>query len=103
MDTINKNGSKETTVTQLKNISQETNKFNNIKNKKPSSFATFHVENFYPSISIDLFKDATNCAKAIKDKNDGQLSIIIQSRKSMLFNNNELWVKRTGGKMLIFR
>ena len=99
LDTVNKNDSKETTMTQLKKTSQITNKFKNIKNKeKPSSLATFYVENFYPFISIDLFKDAANYAKAIANKNDRQLYIIIQSRKSMLFNNNELWVKRTGGE-----
>ena len=60
LDTINENILKETTVNQWKNTSQVINWFNNIKNKKASSFVNFYVENFYPSISIDLFTDAIN-------------------------------------------
>ena len=47
------------------------------------------VENFYPSISIDLFTDAISYAKTITNIDDDQLSIIMQSRKTLLFNNNE--------------
>ena len=60
LDTINENILKETTVNQWKNTSQVINWFNNIKNKKASSFVNFYVENFYPSISIDLFTDTIN-------------------------------------------
>ena len=56
----------------------------------------FDVENFYPSISIDLFTDAISYAKTITNIDDDQLSIIMQSRKTLLFNNNEPWVKKTG-------
>ena len=56
----------------------------------------FDVENFYPSISIDLFTDAISYAKIITNIDDDQLSIIAESRKTLLFKNNEPWVKRTG-------
>ena len=56
----------------------------------------FYVENFYPFISIDLFTDAISYAKTMTNINDDQLSIIMQSRKTLLFNNNEPWVKKTG-------
>ena len=56
----------------------------------------FDVENVYPSISIDLFADAISYPKTITNINDDQLSIIMQSRKTLLFNNTEPWVKKTG-------
>ena len=52
----------------------------------------FDVENFYPSISIDLFTDAISCAN---HKYSDQLSIILNSRKTLLFNNKEPRVKKT--------
>ena len=59
----------------------------------------FDVENFYPSIWIDLFTDAINYGKIITNIENDQLSIIMQSRKTLLFNNNEPWVKKTGEKI----
>ena len=56
----------------------------------------FDVENFYPSISIDLFTDAISYAKTITNIDDDQLSIIMQPREPLLFNNNQPWVKKTG-------
>ena len=60
----------------------------------------FDVENFYPSIWIDLFTDAINYGKIITNIENDQLSIIMQSRKTLLFSNNEPWVKKTGEKIL---
>ena len=63
LDTINENILKQTNVNQWKNTAQVITWFKNIKSKKTSSFVDFDVENFYPSISIDLFTDAISCAK----------------------------------------
>ena len=89
MDTINGNILKQTNVNQLKNILQLITWFKNIKRKKTSSFVNFDVENFYPSISIDLFTDTISYAKAITNIDDDQLSIRMQSRKTFLFDNIE--------------
>lgn len=67
------------------------------KEKNKSSFMNFHVENFYPSLSIYLFTDAIGCAKAITNIDDDQISIIMHSRKTLLFKNNEPWVKENFG------
>ena len=63
-----------------------------------SSFLNFDVESFYPSILIDLFTDAISYAKTITDIDDDQLSIIMQSRKTLLLTNNEPWIKKSGEK-----
>ena len=65
-------------------------------NQKTSSFANFDVENFYPSILIDLSTDAISYAKTITNILDDQLSLIMQWRKTLLFNSNEPCVKKTG-------
>ena len=95
LDTINENILKQTNVNQWKNTAQVITWFKNIKSKKTSSFVNFDVENFYPSISIDLFTDTISYAKTVTNINDDLLSIIMQSRKTLLFNNNETWVKKT--------
>ena len=54
----------------------------------------FNVENFYLSISIDLFTDAISYVKTITNINDDQLSIIMHSRKHLPLNNNEPWARK---------
>ena len=87
LDTINANILKQTNINQWKK-SQVITSFKNIKSKKTSSFVNFDVENFYPSISIDLFTDAISYAKTITNIDDDQLSMIMKSRKTLLFNNS---------------
>ena len=83
-------------VNKSKNTSQVITSFKNIKSKKASSFVHFNVENFYPSIWIDLFTYAISYAKTITNIDDDQLSIIMQSRKTLLFNNNIPCIKKSG-------
>ena len=96
LHTINENILIQTNVNQWKNTSQLISWFKNIKSKKASSFVNFDVENFYPSISIDIFTDAISYIKTITNIDDDQLSIIMQSRKALLFNSNEPWIKKSG-------
>ena len=87
LDIINANILKQTNINQWKK-SQVITSFKNIKSKKTSSFVNFDVENFYPSISIDLFTGAISYAKTITNIDDDQLSMIMKSRKTLLFNNS---------------
>ena len=59
--------------------------FVNIKNKESSSFIVFDMENFYPSISEDLFKSAIKFAKESIDISDYNLSFKNQARKTLVF------------------
>ena len=63
----------------------------------------FDVENFYPSISIDLFTDAISYAKTITNIDDDQLSIIMQSRKIYYLTTTNHGLKKLGKKNLTFR
>ena len=58
----------------------------------------FGIENFYPSISLQLFNKALQFAKCLCKITDGEIRIIMQVRKTPLFNNNEPWVKKSGNK-----
>ena len=93
---MNENIIKQTNINQWKNKLQLITWFKNIKSKKTSSFVNFDVENFYSSISIDLFTDAISYEKITTNINDDQFSTIMQSRKTLLFNNNEPWIKKSG-------
>ena len=56
----------------------------------------FDVESFYPSISLKRFTDSINFAKDYINISTEDLNIIIQSRKTLLFFNNEPGVKKDG-------
>ena len=94
LDQINQAIINKTKVNQWKNTSEVIKWFENSTNKNHSSFINFDVENFYPSISLKLFTDTINYAKNIIDINDQELAIIMQSRKTLLFQNGESWVKK---------
>ena len=92
LDKINKWLLSNAKLNKQKNTSDATSWLRNINNKKQSSFVNFDVENFYPSISEKLI-DAINFAKLSKNIKEQNLSIIMQSRKTLLFQNSEPWVK----------
>ena len=85
-------------VNQWKNTSNAINWFENINNKKQSSFLNFEVENFYPSISEKLLIDVINFAKSSANITEQDLFITMQSRKTLLFQNSEPWMKKLGNE-----
>ena len=58
----------------------------------------FDIENFYPSISLELFNDALNCAKTLTDISETDVSIMMQARKILLFNDSKPWLKKFGNE-----
>ena len=73
-----------------------------LKNLKQSnaSFIVFNIASFYPSISHELFHKAINFVKTIRDITDKDISIITQSRGTLLFNSKETWLKKAGNEEL---
>ena len=57
-----------------------------ISNKTQYSFIQFGVNNFYSSITRGLMKKALEFAKTIADIPDEELSVIMQSRKTLFFS-----------------
>ena len=85
-------------VNQWKNSQAVVEWFKNIRNKNNASFIVFDIESFYPSISPKLFHKAINFVKTIRDIPDKDISIIMQSRRTLLFNNKEPWLKKSGNE-----
>ena len=52
----------------------------------------------YPSIPPELFHKAINFVKTICDIPDKDISIIMQSRRTLLFNNKEPCLKKFGNE-----
>ena len=84
---INKSLLSNAKVNQWKKTSDAISWFKNINNKKQSPFINFDAENFYTSISEKLLIDALNFAKSSINITEQDLSIIIQFRKTLLFQN----------------
>ena len=70
--------------------------FEKITHKQTSSFICFDVENLYPSISSNLFKESIEFARQFIHIPDDDLSIIMQARKTLIFESTTPWIKKSG-------
>ena len=96
LDWINKSLIAFLHANQWKTTSSVIDWFENIPNKRQSSFIQFNVENFYPSISLTLFNNAIQYACQITEITNHDISIIKHFRKTLLFNNKQPWQKKSG-------
>lgn len=85
-------------LNQWKDTSDVIEWYKAIDDKQNSSFIQFDIESFYPSIKKELFDNAILFAKTITDISDEELNIIMESRKTLLFNNEIPWVKKEGNE-----
>ena len=72
--------------------------FKNIKNKGKCIFMQYDIEEYYPSISEDLLRKAIDYARTFVNVSEEEEETIMHCRKSMLFNNTEIWVKKDDKK-----
>ena len=56
----------------------------------------FDIEEFYPSISKEPLLEAITYAKTLVSSVMKKLTPIMQSGKSLLFNNTDIWIKKNG-------
>ena len=54
----------------------------------------FDFEEFYPSISKELLLKAITYAKTLVNISDEEINTIMHSRKFLLFNNTDIWIKK---------
>ena len=54
----------------------------------------FGIKDFYPSFSKELLNDALTFAETIINLDDHDKKIIYHSRKSLLFNQEQTWMKK---------
>ena len=81
-------------LNQWKSTSNVIEWFSNIKDKHKHKFMMFDVKDFYPSISEKLLTNAIKFAERSLTLNQKDKEIIFHSRKSLLFNKNDSWVKK---------
>ena len=85
-------------INQWKNTTSVLEWFKNINHKKECKFVNLDIENFYPSISEDLLNKSIQYAQTHINISASDLEIIMQSRKTLLFHNNQPWVKKNGNE-----
>ena len=90
-------------INQWKDSKDVINWFQNIPEKAKSCFIQFDIDAFYPSINTQLFDAAINYAKTITTIDDNDLNIIMQSRKTLLFTNSDIWVKKLAARISMFQ
>ena len=96
LDGINHKVRDALSLNQWKNTADTLRWFDNIRSKQEAAFFKFDIVSFYPSISRSLFTDALNFVKefVIVPKHDEE--IILLSRRTLLFDNEDTWVKKNG-------
>ena len=70
-----------------------------MEDKSQHTFLIFDIVDFYPSISEALLKLSLDYARQFATVSDEDVEIIMHSRKTLLFNNNEPWAKKGDSPM----
>ena len=81
-------------INQWRSTSAVISWFNGIENKNDSKFVQFDIVEFYPSISKDLLLRTIDFAKNITNIDNDVLNIIMHSRKSLISENGNIWIKK---------
>ena len=58
----------------------------------------YDIEEFYSSISENLLKKAIDYARSFVNISSKEEETIMHCRKSLLFNNSDIWIKKDGNK-----
>ena len=93
LDQINKSIRERLNVNQWKYTQAVMTWFKNIKTESSSSFIKFDIVDFYPSISKDLLLKANQFCKISNIYSTRFTETILHSRKALLFNKHDVWVK----------
>ena len=83
-------------LNQWENTQEIIDCFKSIDYKQHYKFTMFEIKDFYPSISKELLSDALTFAETIIKLDDHDKKIIYHSRKSLLFNQEQTWMKKGG-------
>ena len=86
-------------LNQWKNTDSVIKWYKSIANKPAHSFICFDIVEFYPSISEELLFEALTWASNYDEITDKEKEIIIQAKKSLLFNGNETWCKKSSNSL----
>ena len=96
LEVINTKLRSKTGTNQWRNTAGVIDWFRNLEEKPKSKFMKFDITDFYPSITFELFSTALDYASQFFTISQEVKDIILHSRKSLLFNGGETWVKQQG-------
>ena len=99
LDRVNNSIRSQTNANQRRNTRTVIDWFSDIEDKSQHTFLIFDIVDFYPSISEALLKLSLDYARQFTTISDEDIEIIMHSRKTLLFSNNEPWVKRGNSPM----
>ena len=99
LDRINNNIRSKTNSNQWRNTKSVIDWFSNIREKKKRSFLIFDIVDFYPSISEHLLKLSLTYSMQFTTVSDEHVEINTHSRKTLLLDKNETWIKRCHSPM----
>ena len=68
--------------------------FKSIRNKHLCKYVVFDIKEFYPSITGNVLKKALTFAEAHTHLSDDYKAIIHHARKTLLFNDQQTWIKK---------
>ena len=94
LSNINKELVTKLQLNQWQSSTEVINWFKNIDNKHECKFIVFDIEQFYPAIKESLLMKALEFAKVHTKVLKKDIDLIRHSRRSLLFNNGEPWVKK---------
>ena len=83
-------------MNQWKNTDSVLQWFGDIKDKHETTFITFDIVSFYPSITAELFNKSIEYVRIITEISDDEMHIISQARNTLLFHSEDPWVKKKG-------
>ena len=73
--------------------------FKKINNKKKSRFIKFDIVDFYPSITEKLLDNSLTFAKTHTTISDQEINVFKHSRKALLFDHKDVWIKNSENPM----
>ena len=93
-DKINVNLCNSLHLNQWKKTQEVIDWLKDIDNKQHYKFFMFDIKDFYPLVSKELLTDASTFAETLINLDDHDKKIIYHSRKSLLFSQEQTWMKK---------
>ena len=93
---INKTLRSKLNLNQWQNSSEVIDCFKNIQEKSPHTFTVFDIQEFYPSITENLLKNALAFSQRYVEIKQNELDLIFHTRKSLLYCKDTPWIKNEG-------
>ena len=84
-------------MNQWKNTDDVIDQFKSIEDKQHCKFVIFDIKDFYTSIKEPLLKQSLDFAEKYTKVISEDKVIIKHARKSLLFNKQQIWIKKESG------